>query len=161
MPKFSRAAQKIWVAQNLGGLQLPSPPRPVRLWLDRECGAWWLNLKYCDAPLRSIMWAGLIYTVPAFNMCWLVGSDRKSSRTFTYKMVCLIGNDHFQCNSSDICVGLLGCSGWSLLKFKMLTALQGTYLFNNIFYLFIYFYFNWTATFAKKDMALHKAQLKF
>ena len=26
--QISRAAQKIWVAQNLGGLQ----PRPVRLW---------------------------------------------------------------------------------------------------------------------------------
>ena len=33
MPKFSLAAQKIWVAQNLGGLQPPSPPRPVRLWI--------------------------------------------------------------------------------------------------------------------------------
>ena len=33
LPKFSRAAQKILVAQNLGGLQPPSPPRPVRLWL--------------------------------------------------------------------------------------------------------------------------------
>ena len=32
LPKFSLAAQKIWVAQNLGGLQPPSPPRPVRLW---------------------------------------------------------------------------------------------------------------------------------
>ena len=31
LPKFSRAAQKILVAQNLGGLQPPSPPRPVRL----------------------------------------------------------------------------------------------------------------------------------
>ena len=30
-PKFSVAAQKNWVAQNLGGLQPPSPPRPVRL----------------------------------------------------------------------------------------------------------------------------------
>ena len=26
LPKFSLAAQKIWVAQNLGGLQPPSPP---------------------------------------------------------------------------------------------------------------------------------------
>ena len=33
LPKFSLAAQKIWVAQNLGGLQPPSPPRPVRLWV--------------------------------------------------------------------------------------------------------------------------------
>ena len=31
LPKFSLAAQKIWVAQNLGRLQPPSPPRPVRL----------------------------------------------------------------------------------------------------------------------------------
>ena len=29
----SFAAQKIWVAQNLVGLQPPSPRRPVRLWL--------------------------------------------------------------------------------------------------------------------------------
>ena len=29
LPKFSRAAQKISVAQNLGGLQPPSPP-PAR-----------------------------------------------------------------------------------------------------------------------------------
>ena len=29
LPKFSRAAQKILVAQNLGGLQPPSPP-PAR-----------------------------------------------------------------------------------------------------------------------------------
>ena len=28
LPKFSPAAQKIWVAQNLGGLQPPSPPGP-------------------------------------------------------------------------------------------------------------------------------------
>ena len=34
LPKFSRAAQKISVAQNLGGLQPPSPPRPVRLCLQ-------------------------------------------------------------------------------------------------------------------------------
>ena len=33
--KFSRAAQKILVAQNLGGLQPPSPPRPVRLWTQQ------------------------------------------------------------------------------------------------------------------------------
>ena len=33
LPKFSLAAQKIGVAQNLGGLQPPSPPRPVRLWV--------------------------------------------------------------------------------------------------------------------------------
>ena len=43
----------------------------------------------------------------------------------------------------------------------MLTELQGTYLFNNIFYLFIYFYFKRKAMFAKKDMALPEAQLKF
>ena len=33
LPKFSLAAQKIWVAQTLGGLQPPSPPPPVRLCL--------------------------------------------------------------------------------------------------------------------------------
>ena len=75
-------------------------------------------------------------------------------------MFCLIFKDRF-CATVAIHVGLLGCSGWSLLKFKMLTALQGTYLFNNIFYLFIYFYFKWTAMFAKNGMALPKAQLKF
>ena len=33
--KISLAAQKIWVAQNLGegGLAAPSSPRPVRLWV--------------------------------------------------------------------------------------------------------------------------------
>ena len=33
MPKFSLAAQKIWVTQNLGGVQPPSSLRPVRLCL--------------------------------------------------------------------------------------------------------------------------------
>ena len=35
LPKFSLAAQKIGVAQNLGGLQPPSPPQPVRLCRQR------------------------------------------------------------------------------------------------------------------------------
>ena len=74
-------------------------------------------------------------------------------------MFCLIFKDRF-CATVDIHVGLLGCSGWSLLKFKMLTV-QGTCLLNNIFYLLIYFYFKWTAMFAKNGMALPKAQLKF
>ena len=41
LPKFSRAAQKILVAQNLGGLQPPSPPRPVRLCI---CSPYLLNV---------------------------------------------------------------------------------------------------------------------
>ena len=71
----------------------------------------------------------------------------------------LICKDRF-CATVDTHGGLLGCSGWSLLKFKMLTV-QGTCLLKNVFYLFIYFYFKWTAMFAKNGMVLPKAQLKF
>ena len=104
--------------------------------LDREWGVWRLNLKYFDAPLRGLMWAGLIHTVSTINMCGLVGSQRKSSRTFRYKMFCLICNDRF-CATVEIHVGLLGCSGWPLLKFKILTV-QGTCFLTYFICLFIF-----------------------
>ena len=34
--QISRAAQKIWVAQNLGGLQPPPPPGPYA-YVYRDC----------------------------------------------------------------------------------------------------------------------------
>ena len=92
-------------------------------------------------------------------MCWLVSSSAENlQERLDMKCFAWYVEDRF-CARVDIHVGLLGCSGWSLLKFKIATV-QGTCLLNNIFYLFIYFYFKWTAMFAKNGMALPKAQLK-
>ena len=65
LPKFSRAAQKIVVAQNLGGLQPPSPPRPVRLCpiLIR-----WIVIYQVDSTIQRLNNRGQIVNSLPFNI---------------------------------------------------------------------------------------------
>ena len=153
LPKFSRAAQKILVAQNLGGLQPPSlPPGPYayayRNSVDMRICHLQANepLPACRRPLfrnRRRLHAGkwavkswlLLQSSPAdvrlFNIQYFLESHIKVIK------VNFVKNDECAKNSSRVWPNIqmrwqkVGC--WQLAIFRKMTLCEGGEFSNNSF----------------------------
>ena len=81
LPKFSLAAQKIWVVQNLGGLQPPSSPRPVRLWTQHNLILVFLTPHQCSVTVSFELTPSVEQSI-ASPFCFLLGWQSKIENAF-------------------------------------------------------------------------------